>query len=91
VRSPKGKNKPDSGNPLEAFVPNLTPLTLADIPEGAVYVTKRQAAELIGMSPSWVSKQMSLGNLRAYKISSRRNLYLKAEVLALVSASPNVG
>lgn len=72
-------------------MPTPTPLNLASIPEGAVYVTKRQAAEMIGMSPSWINKQMAEGKLRYYSISTRRTLFLKADILNLIQVTEQAG
>ncbi len=72
-------------------MPDPTPINLNTIPAAAVYVTKRQAADMLGLSPSWVSKQMAEGRLRSFKISTRRVLFLKEDVLALVAVTEQAG
>jgi hypothetical protein len=67
--------------------PTPTPLNFESLPSGAVYVTKRQAAEMLSMSPSWINKQMAEGRLRHYTISTRRVLFLRSDVLNLVKVS----
>lgn len=55
------------------------------VPEGAVYVGKQQAALLIGMTVSWLDKQVGLGRIEPYDISTRKLLFLKDDVLNLVA------
>lgn len=72
-------------------MPTPSPINLDTIPTGAVYVTKRQAAEMLGLSPSWVNKQMADGKLRFFKISTRRVLFLRDDVLNLVAITEQAG
>jgi len=67
------------------------PINLNTIPAAAVYVTKRQAADMLGLSTSWVNKQMAEGKLRSFKISARRVLFLKDDVLNLVAVTEQAG
>lgn len=72
-------------------MPNLTPINLDAIPEGAVYITKRQAALETGMSVSWFNKLMAEGRIRAFKVSTRKVLFLRADVINLIAKTELAG
>lgn len=63
----------------------ISELKSLHIPEDAVYVGKCQAALLIGMTPSWLDKQVALGRIDPYRVSARKLLFLRADVLDLVA------
>ncbi len=64
-----------------------SPLNLNAAPEGAVYVTKRQASDMTGMSTAWFGRKMRAGELRYFRISERKCLFLRDDILALVTVT----
>ncbi len=70
---------------------NPTPINLDSVPEGAVYITKRQASNETGMSISWFNKLMAEGRIRTFKVSTRKVLFLRADVINLIAKTEQAG
>lgn len=71
--------------------PKPTPINLNAIPEGAVWFTKRQASNETGMSISWFNKLIAEGKLRTFKVSTRKVLFLREEVINLIAKTEQAG
>lgn len=60
-------------------------------PEGAVYLSKRGVSAMTSMSIPWINKLMATGQLRYFKVSSRRVLFLRSDIIELISKTEQAG
>ena len=60
-------------------------------PEGAVFLSKRGVAAMTSMSIPWINKLMANGQLRYFKVSTRRVLFLKSDVIEFIQKTEQAG